>query len=56
MATISCPILCVTPPATLIPIRLKPECFIDSGPLKWYPKKDYHNVIIGRIEAALIKA
>lgn len=36
--------------------RLKPECFIDSGPLKWYPKKDYHNVIIGRIEAALIKA
>ena len=35
--------------------RLKPENFIDKSIDKWYPKKDYHNVIIGKIEAVLVK-
>ena len=33
---------------------LKEECFIDEEPLRWY-NKDYHNIIIGKIEKVLIK-
>ena len=36
--------------------QLKPECFTDSEPdASWYPQKDYHNLIIGKIEKVLIK-
>ena len=35
--------------------RLEENCFIDSEPLKWYPDKDYHYMIIGKIEKAYIK-
>ena len=35
--------------------RMKPECFIDKEPLKWYPIEDYHYMIIGKIEKVLIK-
>ncbi len=35
--------------------RLKEECFIDKEPLKWYNDKDYHYMIIGKIEKVLIK-
>ena len=35
--------------------RLKEERFIDSEPLKWYSDKDYHYMIIGKIEKVLIK-
>lgn len=34
---------------------LKEECFYDKKPLKWYENKDYHYMIIGRIEKVLIK-
>lgn len=34
--------------------RLEEKCFIDKEPLKWYPEKDYHNMIIGKIEKVLI--
>ncbi len=34
---------------------LKEECFIDKEPLKWYADKDYHYMIIGKIEKVLIK-
>ena len=34
--------------------RLKEECFTDEEPLRWY-NKDYHNIIIGKIEKVLIK-
>ena len=33
---------------------LKEENFCDSEPLKWYAEKDYHNMIIGKIEKVLI--
>jgi flavin reductase (DIM6/NTAB) family NADH-FMN oxidoreductase RutF len=33
---------------------LKEECFTDKEPLHWYDK-DYHNIIIGKIEKVLIK-
>ncbi len=35
--------------------RLEENCFIDKEPLRWYGEKDYHNMIIGRIERVLIK-
>ncbi len=35
--------------------KMKPECFVDSAPLKWYPQKDYHYMIIGKIEKVLVK-
>ena len=35
--------------------RLEEECFIDKEPLKWYADKDYHNMIIGKIEKVLVK-
>ncbi len=35
--------------------RLKEECFVDTEPLKWYENKDYHYMIIGKIEKVLIK-
>ena len=31
------------------------ECFIDNEPLKWYENKDFHNMVIGKIEKVLIK-
>jgi len=34
---------------------LKEECFVDKAPLKWYEKKDFHHVIIGKIEKVLVK-
>ena len=34
---------------------LKEECFVDSEPLKWYENKDYHYMIIGKIEKVLVK-
>ena len=34
--------------------RLKEECFTDKEPLRWY-NKDYHNIIIGKIEKVLVK-
>ena len=34
---------------------LKEECFYDKKPLKWYENKDYHYMIIGKIEKVLIK-
>lgn len=33
---------------------LKEENFVDQSVLKWY-NKDYHNIIIGRIEKVLVK-
>ncbi|MEE1073926.1 MAG: flavin reductase family protein, partial [Acutalibacteraceae bacterium] len=35
--------------------RLEEECFIDKEPLKWYADKDYHYMIIGKIEKVLVK-
>jgi len=35
--------------------RLEEECFIDKEPLKWYAEKDYHYMIIGKIEKVLVK-
>lgn len=34
---------------------LKEECFADKTPLKWYENKDYHYMIIGKIEKVLVK-
>ena len=31
------------------------ECFVDKEPLKWYENKDFHNMIIGKIEKVLFK-
>ncbi len=37
--------------------QMRPECFTDCAPEnKWYPEKDYHYMIIGKIEKVLIKA
>ena len=35
--------------------KMKPECFTDKEPLKWYPAEDYHYMIIGKIEKVLVK-
>ena len=35
---------------------MKKESFVDSEPLRWYPKEDYHTMFIGKIEKVLIKA
>lgn len=35
--------------------RLEENCFIDKDPLKWYENKDYHYMIIGKIEKVLVK-
>ena len=35
--------------------RLEEGCFIDKEPLKWYAEKDYHYMVIGKIEKALVK-
>lgn len=35
--------------------RLEENCFIQKEPLKWYENKDYHYMIIGKIEKVLIK-
>lgn len=36
--------------------RMEPTCFTDTEPLeRWYPEKDYHYMIIGKIEKVLIK-
>ncbi len=35
--------------------RLEEQSFTDKEPLKWYSEKDYHNMIIGRIEKVLVK-
>ena len=35
--------------------RLSEDCFIDKEPLKWYDNKDYHYMIIGKIEKVLVK-
>lgn len=34
---------------------LKEEAFTDKEPLSWYSEKDYHNMIIGKIEKILVK-
>lgn len=34
--------------------RLEEKCFIDKEPLRWYPERDYHNMIIGKIEKVLV--
>lgn len=34
--------------------RMSEECFVDKEPLKWYNSKDYHYMIIGKIEKVLI--
>ena len=34
---------------------LKENCFTDKEPLKWYPEKDYHYRVIGKIEKVLVK-
>ena len=34
---------------------LKEDCFIDKTPLKWYENKDYHYMIMGKIEKVLVK-
>lgn len=35
--------------------RLSEDCFIDKETLKWYDDKDYHYMIIGKIEKVLVK-
>lgn len=35
--------------------QLEEDCFTDKTPLKWYENKDFHYMIIGKIEKALIK-
>lgn len=35
--------------------RLEEDKFIEKEPLKWYADKDYHYMIIGKIEKVLIK-
>ena len=34
---------------------LKEEKFIDKAPLKWYENKDYHYMIMGKIEKVFVK-
>ena len=34
---------------------LKENCFTEKEPLKWYPEKDYHYMVIGKIEKVLVK-
>ena len=35
--------------------KLNEDAFVDKGVIdKWYPEKDYHNMIIGKIEKVLI--
>ena len=31
------------------------DCFIDKEPLKWYENKDFHYMVIGKIEKVLVK-
>lgn len=33
---------------------LKEENFVDTAPLKWYENKDFHKMIIGKIEKVLV--
>ena len=35
--------------------RLEEENFTDKGPLEWYADKDYHYMIVGKIEKVLVK-
>lgn len=35
--------------------RLEENCFIDKEPLRWYENKDFHYMIIGKIEKVLVK-
>ncbi len=36
--------------------QMKAECFCDKTPdEKWYPNKDYHYLIVGKIEKILVK-
>lgn len=35
--------------------RLEENCFTDKEPLKWYENKDYHYMIVGKIEKVLVK-
>ncbi len=35
--------------------KMQEECFTDSEPLKWFPDKDFHYQIYGKIEKVLIK-
>ena len=35
--------------------RLEENCFTDEEPLKWYENKDYHYMIVGKIEKVLVK-
>lgn len=35
--------------------RLEENCFKDKEPLKWYSEKDYHYMIVGKIEKVLVK-
>ena len=35
--------------------QMSEESFLDKNVIdKWYPEKDYHNMIIGKIEKVLI--
>lgn len=34
--------------------RMEENCFTDKEPIKWYPNKDYHDLIIGKIEKVLL--
>ncbi len=29
--------------------HMEESCFTDSAPLKWYPEKDYHYIVMGKI-------
>ncbi len=35
--------------------EMKEECFTDKEPLKWFPNKDFHFSIFGKIEKVLIR-
>lgn len=35
--------------------EMEENCFTDQEPLKWYPNKDYHKMIFGKIEKVLVK-
>lgn len=35
--------------------QLSEDCFIDKKPLDWYENKDFHYMIIGKIEKVLVK-
>ncbi len=36
--------------------QMDPNCFTDNEPdRKWYPNKDYHYMVIGKIEKVLVK-